>query len=191
MNQQQDGIKRKKPAGYLKPIIIGGLVYFVINFVMRDSVRDMGRQAAVQDVRQECLTEGAPTGFENALWLMTKGEVKELFPDAKPFRNQDSLLTETTAFDRPARVGFEFDNDHLTMIIINFITRSEDKAAYQNTHSLLIKKYGAFSEPLQTPKYTLISKRKFSRVNIEHLLYTLNGVPAEQVLMYRTKNNSN
>ncbi len=84
--------QKKKKSGCLKSIVILGIVYFGINFVMRDSIRDMGRQAAVQDVKEECLTEGAPTGFENALWLMTKEEVKQLFPGAKPFNRRMSRI---------------------------------------------------------------------------------------------------
>ena len=64
----------------------------------------------MQEVQQESIAQNAPTGFMGAKWLMPMSQIKSLFPDAFEIA-PGKLMLDTTAFNRPAFVGFDFSNN--------------------------------------------------------------------------------
>jgi hypothetical protein len=103
----------------LARVVISIAVLLVITLYVKYLGRRTGRQAAVQSVQQESISQNAPTGFIGAKWLMSMSDAKRLFPDAIEFA-PGNLKFERTAFSRPAFIDLMFDDDLLLMIIITF-----------------------------------------------------------------------
>ncbi|MBN2317416.1 MAG: hypothetical protein JXM79_26065 [Sedimentisphaerales bacterium] len=189
MNNQQedeDQLTKKRPrfVGIVSSVTMCCIIMFCAKYIGRQ----VGGQAAIHTVQQESITQNAPTGFMGAKWLMSTSQVKSLFPDAFEFA-PGRLMLHTTAFGRPAFVGFDFTDNRLLMIIISF-KGEKTESTYQKTHYLIEEQYGAFSEPSSTSEQTLSSEKIIGRIAIEHLLYQQIGMPIEQVLIYRTKSSS-
>lgn len=187
-DRQEDQIQPKKKRGKLSGIVISIAIFCVIMFGAKFLGRQAGRQRAMQTVQQESIAQGAPTGFMGAKWLMPISQVKSLFPDAFEFAPR-KLMLDTTAFERPSFVGFEFSDKLLVMVIVTFKGEKTERT-YRQTHVLVEKEYGEFPEPSSTSKHILYSKKKIGRIKIEHLLYQSLGMPIEQVGLYRTKENT-
>ncbi len=186
--RQEDRNQPKNKQGKLIGIVSSIAIFCVIMFGAKFLGRQAGKQAAMQTVQQESIAQNAPNGFMGAKWLMSKSEVKSLFPDAIEF-TPDNLKMEATAFGRPAFVDFMFTDDMLLIIIISF-KGEKTEATYTQTHVLVGREYGVFPKPSSTNEHTLASKKKIGRIVINHLLYQQLGVPIEQVMLYRTKANT-
>lgn len=175
----------KKKGSNLGKIVTSVVVLFAIVSFSKFLGRQVGRQAAMQTVEQESLSQNAPTGFMGAKWLMPLSEAKALFPDAIEF-SPSNLKFETTAFSRPAFIDLMFDDNFLIMIILTF-KGEKTESTYNQTHRLLVQEYGVFSAPVPTAEQKLISRKSIGRVAIEHVLYEQLGMSIEQVMLYRTK----
>ena len=186
--RQEDQVQPKKKRGKLSGIVISIVIFCVIILGAKFLGRQAGRQAAIQRVQQESIVQGAPTGFMGAKWLMTMSQVKSLFPDAIEFI-PGNLKLDTTAFGRPAFVDFMFTDNLLLMIIISF-KGDKTESTYRQTHVLVEKEYGDLPEPSSTSEHILASKKRIGRIIIEHLLYQQLGMPIEQLMLYRTKENT-
>lgn len=187
-DRQEDQTQPKKKRGKLSGIVISIAIFCVIMFGAKFLGPQSGIQRAMQDVQQECIAQGAPTGYMGAKWLMSMSQVKALFPDATEFTPRN-LKLDTTAFGRPAFVDFVFTDNLLLMIIISF-KGEKTEGTYRQTHVLVEKEYGAFPEPSSTSEHILYSKKRIGKIMIEHLLYQSLGMPIEQVGLYRTKENT-
>ena len=189
MTEAQEGqkqLKKKRPK--FIGIVSSVTIFCVIIFLTKYLARQAGTQAAMQTVQQESIAQNAPTGFKEAKWLMPMSQIKSLFPDAFEFA-PGKLMLDTTAFGRPAFVGFDFTDNMLIMIIITFKGEKTERT-YQQTHDLIENKYGTFPEPMSTNKQILSSKKIIGRVAIEHVLYQQQSTPIEQIVLYRIKSNS-
>jgi len=188
IERQEDQIQPNKKRGKLSGIVISIAIFCVIMFGAKFLGRQSGIQRAIQDVQEECIAQDAPTGYMGAKWLMSMSQVKSLFPDATEFTPRN-LKLDTTAFGRPAFVDFMFTDNLLLMIIISF-KGEKTESTYRQTHVVVEKEYGPFPEPSGTSKHILASKKRIGRNIIEHLLYQQFGMSIEQVMLYRTKENT-
>lgn len=189
MNEQKkDDVKTNKKRGKLYGIVSSVAIFCIIVFLAKFLGRKAGRQAAMQTVQRESIEQNAPTGFMGAKWLMQMSQVKSLFPDAIKF-SQDDLKLDSNAFGRPAFIDFMFTDDLLIMIIISF-KGEKTESTYRQTHVLVKKEYGGFPDPSSDSENILVSKKRFGRIVIEHVLHKPLGVPIEQVMLYRTKENN-
>ncbi len=185
MESPDTRIEDKKKRSKLGRIVGSIVVFLALVSVAKFIGRQVGRQAAMQTVQQESISQNAPTGFMGAKWLMPMSEAKSLFPDAIEF-SPGNLKLEATAFSRPAFVDLMFDNNLLIMIIISF-KGDKTESTYKQTHRIVVQEYGAFPEPTSTSEQILISEKRIGRVAIEHVLYEQSGMSIEQVMLYRTK----
>ncbi len=183
--QNQNQIQLKKKRGKLTGIVSSIAILCVIVLGAKFLGRQVGRQAAIQTVQQDSITQNALTGFMGAKWLMSISQVKSLFPDATEFA-PGNLKLDTSAFGRTAFVDFMFTDNLLLMIIITF-KGDKTESTYRQTHFSIEKEYGAFPEPSSTNEHILASKKRFGRIIIEHLLYQPLGMTIEQVMLYITK----
>lgn len=165
-------------------VMIPALLFYVVGSQIGKELQS--RHMAVDSVRYESTVENAPTGFGSAAWLMSQEQVRAAFPNAVEFGGPDTLSVQTTAFGRPAVVGFMFKSDILLQIVINF-TGNKTRETYQQTHALVEQEYGVLSPPTSTEQFTLASEKRYDRVIVQHLLYSQSGMPIEQVILYRTK----
>lgn len=186
--RQEHRNQRQKKRGKLVGIVSSIAIFCVIVFGAKFLGRQAGRQAAIRTVQEESIAQNAPTGFMGAKWLMSMSEVKSMFPEAIEFA-ADNLKMETTAFSRLAFVDFMFTDDMLLIIIISF-KGEKTESTYRQTHILVQNEYGVFPEPSSTSDQILASKKKIGRVIIDHVLYQALGMPIEQVMLYRTKQNT-
>jgi formylglycine-generating enzyme required for sulfatase activity len=164
------------------------VIFFIIIFGAKSLGRQAGQQAARYDFQQELIAQNAPTGFMGAKWLMSKSQVKSLFPDIIEFA-PDDLKLDSTAFGRPAFIDFVFHDNLLDIIVISFKGEKTERM-FRLTHLLVINEYGEFPEPSRTNGFILISKKSIGKISIEHNLYEISGTPIEQVMLYKTKTES-
>lgn len=189
MTERKEGeVQPKKKQGKLIGIVSSIAIFCVIMFMAKFLGRQAGRQRAMQTVQQESIGQGAPTGFMGAKWLMPISQVKSLFPDAFEFA-PGKLMLDTTAFGRPAFVGFDFTDNLLLIVIVTF-KGEKTESTYRQTHFLVEKEYGTFPESSSTSEHILASKKRIGRIVIEHILHQPLGIPIEQVSLYRTKKNT-
>lgn len=190
IEKQENQVQPKKKWGNGKWVGIVSFIaiFCIIMFMAKILGHQAGKQRAIQTVQRESIAQNAPTGFMGAEWLMPISQVKSLFPDAVDFAS-GKLMLDTNAFERPAFVGFDFTDNKLLMVIVTF-KGEKTESTYRQTHILLEKEYGTFSEPSSTNKHILASKKKIGRIAIEHHLYQSLGLPIEQVTIYRTKENT-
>ena len=170
----------------LRPLYLIALV-ILVNFGIKYIAREAGRQDALSEAQVQSQKEGAPEGFGNAKWLMSKAQVERLFPDAIEFGN-GALVVTTEEYGRQAKVGLEFQNNLFIMCVINFIQGNTNEETFKQTQLELEKEFGEFVS-LRKAQYSLCSQKKFSRITVQHQLSTANGLPFEQILIYRTKAN--
>lgn len=179
--QHPNSTKRGKLGRIIGAVVVFGLIWLGTKFLGRL----VGRQAAIQTVQQESISQNAPRGFLAAKWLMSMNAVRSLFPSAVEFA-PGNLKMEADAFCRPAFVDFMFTDNLLLIIIISF-KGEKSEVTYRQTQSVLQAEYGAFTKPATTDKHAFSSEKRIGRIVIEHLLYQQLGLPIEQVMLYRTK----
>ncbi len=179
-----------QPVGWLRGLSLAFafFAFFVLNSVgtsMLKVGRQVGKESAIQQVYEESVAAGAPTGFMDARWLMPMSEVRALIPSALEIA-PDSLRTEVTVFGRTAFVNLVFSNDLMTMVIVSFMT-GNSQSTYSRTQAALEREYGTFPRPTRTADRLLKTRKEIGQVAIDHILYEHAGVIAEQVVYYRTK----
>lgn len=170
-------------------------IFVVVVIVFSQVIKSLGRQAGIHDakrtVEQESISQKAPTGLMGAKWLMPVSEAKSMFPDAieSTEKNHTNLRFKKNAFSRSAFIDLTFKNDLLLMILVNFIGDKNEKT-YIQTQNILSKEYGQFNETTDALNNEKISTSKtIGRVTINHILYEKDGKSAEQIVLYRTKEN--
>lgn len=186
-SERQQVIGTWKSVTAIASIILLYIIYQSDKPLIQRLMKIVLRPIAMNAVEEECKAEKAPTGFQSATWLMSQTQVQSLFPAAFGVGDGDMLLLQTNVFDRPATVSLEFTNDSLVMVIITFSDKEENLEVYYQTHNLVEKEYGRFSSPTKTQKYTLFSEKVFNKVELQHILYPFEGIPEEQVLIFKTK----
>jgi hypothetical protein len=161
------------------------IITFIVIFGAKLLGRQAGQQAARNDFQQELIAQNAPTGFMGAKWLMSKSQVKSLFPDIIEFA-PDDLKLDSAAFGRPAFIDFVFHDNLLDIIVISF-KGEKTEGTFRSTHNLVIREYGEFPEPSSTNGFILISKKNIGKISVEHNLYRISGTPIEQIMLYKMK----
>jgi len=158
---------------------IGWVIFFLVCVL---AARFLGRPAGLQAVQEEVVSQGAPTGFMGVKLLMSKGEVKSLFPDAieaSPISavfSEEALRFRTWCFSRPASVKLEF-SDNLLWSIRIFFEDEISENAYRKTHYLVIQEYGPFCKPynytfgreIGGACWQLVSEKTIGPIVIEHV----------------------
>jgi hypothetical protein len=148
-----------------------------------------GRSAARQEIAAEATAAGQPDGVLGTQWLMTKAQLRGVVPDAIPYK-EDSLRNSADFMGRAATNIYQFENDSLLIVLVNF-NGSSSEANYHATQEKLIAQYGPMPTPAADEDFKLSSRREENRFAVAHVLMDVNTsagvVTKEQVIFYRTK----
>ena len=139
----------------------------------------------MRDVANEAVARGQTPGVFGTTWLMSMSEVQKLVPSSEP-DGEGSLIDYRYVYDRDAKVSYGFQKDMLLIVCVTFRRRATLEQ-YGEVQRRLTEDYGEMTPPISKDQFTRYSTRQIDRFSITHILYSINGIPMEQVLFSRTK----